>query len=153
MSSDPRLSEMRDATISNPAFPTTNTRLSLAIPFAEGIRLLSRPNFERLYAELDCQYDGDKYRALQRRANLDVEIAMGDSFSWLEYLEFLAVGLYAEFGNSPQLAWDALERWNTRIIQLLEQRWIVNRDYQALENFREKLRLLNTKQTNLNLNN
>jgi hypothetical protein len=126
---------------------------SIPVPFAEGIRVLNRTKFEKIYAAFDQQYHGDIWLARQHCSELDTEIAFGVSFNWKEYLTFLVVNIYAEFGNSPALAWEGLKRWNAQIIEKVAQKFISSGDYQSLNSFREKIRLLEEKQMPFGHNN
>jgi hypothetical protein len=126
---------------------------SIPVPYAEGIRVLSRTKFERIFAAFDQQYHGDKWLARQHCTELDAEIAFGVSFNWKEYLTFLTVNVYAEFGNNPTLAWEGLKRWNTQIIEKVAQKFVDSGDYHALSAFREKIRLLEEKQIPFGHNN
>ncbi|NWJ47828.1 MAG: hypothetical protein HXX08_18400 [Chloroflexi bacterium] len=126
---------------------------SIPVPYAEGIRVLNRTKFEKIYAAFNQQYHGDKWLARQHCSELDTEIAFGVSFNWKEYLTFLVVNIYAEFGDNPALAWEGLKRWNAQIIEKVAQKFIASGDYQSLNSFREKIRLLEEKQMPFGFNN
>ena len=128
-------------------------RESIPVPFAEGIRVLNRSKFEKIYAAFDVQYHGDKWLARQHCIELDTEIGFGVSFNWKEYLTFLVANIYSEFGYNPKLGWEGLKRWNAQIIEKVEQKFIASGDEESLLAFREKLRLLQEKQISFGQNN